>query len=185
MMELDKAIKERKSTRKFSHEKPDWRDVIECVDSARHAPMAGGDFSIKFILVSEKEKIHKIAEACQQDFVGKAHYVVVVCSTPERTVNTYGKRAEIYLRQQAGAAIQNFLLKIEEKKLATCWIGHFVDDMIKRELKIPNNANVEAVLPIGYSFEKTKLSKKANLDNILFFEKFNKKTMKRDRMINA
>jgi len=184
-MDLDKAIKERKSTRKFSHEKPDWRDVIECINSARYAPMAGGDFSLKFILVSDREKIQKIAEACQQDFVAKAHYVVVVCSKPDRTINAYGKRGEIFARQQAGAAIQNFLLKIEERKLATCWIGHFVEEQVKRELEIKDGINVEAILPIGYSFEKTKPSKKAELDNVLYFEKYGKKKMGKDNTINV
>jgi len=158
-MDLDKAIKERKSTRKFSHKKPDWRDLIECIDSVRFAPMAGDNFSLKFVIVSDKKKIGKIAEACQQDFLAKAHYLVVVCSNPERTINAYGKRGEIYARQQAGAAIQNFLLKIEEKNLATCWVGHFVDNQIKRELEISDEVNIEAILPIGYAFEKTKPSK--------------------------
>ncbi len=184
-MDLDKAIKERKSTRKFSHKKPDWRDLIECIDSVRFAPMAGDNFSLKFVIVSDKKKIGKIAEACQQDFLAKAHYLVVVCSNPERTINAYGKRGEIYARQQAGAAIQNFLLKIEEKNLATCWVGHFVDNQIKRELEISDEVNVEAILPIGYAFEKTKPSKRINLDNILYFEKYGNKKMGKNNTINV
>ena len=184
-MQIDDAIKSRKSARKFSHEKPDWRDIIECVDLMRFAPMAGGDFSLKFILVSDREKIQKIAEACQQDFVAKAHYVLAVCSKPDRTINAYGKRGEIFARQQAGAAMQNFLLKIEEKKLATCWIGHFVESQIKHILEIKDGVNVEAIFPIGYDFEKIKPSKKINLDNVLYFEKYGKKKMGKDNAINV
>ncbi|HJX50715.1 MAG TPA: nitroreductase family protein, partial [Candidatus Nanoarchaeia archaeon] len=67
-MELDKAIQGRKSVRHFADKKPDWRDVIECVEAARFAPMAGNAYSLRFIIVDDKEKIQKIAEAAQQPF---------------------------------------------------------------------------------------------------------------------
>ncbi|MBI2043555.1 nitroreductase family protein [Candidatus Pacearchaeota archaeon] len=177
-MHLNDAIKNRKSTKKFSHRKPDWRDIIECVEAARHAPLAGGIPTLKFILVSGKEKINMIAEACQQDFVSDVRYIVAVASNPSLVKKSFGERGEIYARQQAGAAIQNFLLSIEEKKMAACWIGHFNENQIKRELKIPDNANLEAVIPVGYEFKKEKPSKKPSMDFTLNFEKYGNKKMK-------
>lgn len=178
-MDLDKAIKARKSTRHFSGRKPDWRDIIECIDSIRHAPMAGSNFSLKAILIDDEDKIISISKACQQGFVSQASYVLVVCSIESRTTNAYGKKGLSFLRQQAGAAIENFLLKIEEKGLNTCWVGYFSEEQIKRELKIPENASVEAVFPIGYASKqfKAKQSKKINLDNILYFNKYGNKRM--------
>jgi nitroreductase len=172
-MNLDKAIKSRRSVRKFKSREPDWRDIIDCIDAARFAPMAGNIYTLKFILVHDEEKIQKIAKACQQPFVGTAHYIVVVCSNPNKTLNAYGKMGETYLRQQAGAAIQNFLLKITEKGLGTCWIGYFVESQIKSILKIKEEIQVEAIFPIGYEYEKP-LTKKAKieLDHILFFDNF-------------
>ncbi|MEK6842617.1 MAG: nitroreductase family protein [Nanoarchaeota archaeon] len=177
-MQLDEAIKGRKSTKKFSHRKPNWRDIIECVDAARHAPLAGGIPTLKFILISNKEKINQIAEACQQNFVSDVSYVIAVVSNHSLTVKYSGQRGEIYARQQAGAAIENFLLKIEEKKLAACWIGHFNEKQIKRELKVPENANLEAVIPVGYEFKKEKPSRKPSIDFSLNFEKYGNKKMK-------
>ena len=58
-MQLKEAIEQRHSTRKFSTKKPDWRDILECIDSARFAPMAGGNYSLKFILVDDKKSIQK------------------------------------------------------------------------------------------------------------------------------
>jgi len=177
-MKLDKAIKSRKSTRKFTSKKPDWKEIIECIDSMRYAPMAGGNFSLKFILVSDFEKISQLAEAAQQDFLKQAKYVLVVCSKKARTINAYEERGNIYARQQAGAAIQNFLLKIEEKGLATCWVGHFVDSQVKTTLRIPEDVDVEALLPIGYEFEK-KFTRRAkvDMDRILYFEEYDKNKM--------
>lgn len=186
-MELDKAIKERHSVRKFSRKKPDWRDIIECIDSARFTPMAGNNFTLKFIIVSDSNKIQKIADAAQQPFVGQVHYVVVICSDAGRILNAYGKRGEIYARQQAGAAIENFLLKITEKKLATCWTGYFVNEQVKRILEIPENVNVEALFPIGYESGELKgrtKRAKIDLDNVLYFNTYKNKKMKAPRKID-
>ncbi len=172
--------------RKFKSKKPDWRDIIECIDAARFASMAGGNYTLKFIVVSEPEKIQKIAEACQQPFVSTAHYLVVGCSEPKRTINAYGERGQIYVRQQAGAAIENFWLKLIEKGLSTCWVGHFVESQVKNTLRIPENIQVEAVFPIGYEYEKPKTKKeKINIDSILYFEEYGNKKKRHIKKINA
>jgi nitroreductase len=183
-MNLDKAIHQRKSIKNFKKNSPDWRDIIECIESARYAPMAGNIFTPRFILINEESKIRKLSEASQQDFIAKAKYLVVVCSNSEKTIEKYGKRSEIYIRQQVGAAIQNFLLKIEEKNLSTCWIGHFVEAQVRRILQIPENIQIEAMFPIGYSFSSDRKSKKLKIDfdNILYFNKYGNKRMAGPRM---
>src|SRR3990172_5883249 len=178
-MDLMRAVKSRHSVKKFKEKKPDWRDIIDAIDAARYAPMAGSNYSLKFILVSNKEKIQRLADASQQPFVGKVHYVVVVCSNSSRTTNAYGKRGEVYVRQQAGAAVQNFLLKLEELGLSTSWVDHFVEEEIKTLLKIPDHIQVEALFPIGYEFEKKYTRKeKIDLDNILYFDEYDNNKMK-------
>ena len=184
-MELDKAIQSRHSVRKFLDKKPDWKDIIEAIDSTRYAPMAGNSHTVKFILVDDSNKIQMLSEASQQPFVNKAQYVVVVCSVTSRTTNAYEKQGEIYLRQQAGAAIQNFLLKIQELGLATCWTGHLVEAQVKRTLKIPANVQVEAIFPIGYEFGKSKKKRIADIDSILFFNEYKKNKMNPTRVLEV
>ena len=178
-MELDKVIQIRKSVRKFKDKKPDWRDIITAIDSVRYVPTAGGHFVMKFILVDDKDKINRIAEACQQDFIKQTYYLVVALSEPSRLVNSFDKKGEIYTRQQAGAAIQNFLLKTEEKNLSTCWIGHFVEEQIRETLGIKPGINVEAVFPVGFEFKKTKPRRKIEMDRILYFNSYGNKKMKK------
>jgi nitroreductase len=180
-MDLNKIIQSRKSCRKFSSKKPNWRDIIECVDSMRHTPSAGKNFLLKIIIVSDKEKIKRLAEAAEQKFIEQAQYVVVVYSNPSRVKNAFGERGIIYSRQQAGAAIQNFLLKIQEKNLDTCWIGHFNEGKIKKELKVPEKMEIEAIFPIGYRIKEEKPTRKISLDNILYFERHENKQMKKEK----
>ena len=185
-MELGKAIKNRHSVKKFKDKKPDWRDIIECIDAARYAPMAGSNYSLKFILVSDKNIIEQLADAAQQPFIAKAHYVVVACSNPSRTVNAYGVRGEVYVRQQAGAAIQNFLLKLEESGLSASWIGHFVEEQVKKTMSIPEHVHVEAFFPIGYEYEKKYTRKeKIDLDNILYFDEYENTSMNKQKEMDV
>ena len=178
---VDKIIKNRKSVQNFSKKKPDWRDIIKAIDLARHAPMAGNVFSPRFILVNDKTKIKKLIKATQQDFFSNVDYVVVVCSNTSKTLNMYPERGERDLRKQVGAAITNFLLKLEDLGLNTSWVGHFVDEQIKKIFKIPGNIQVEAIFPIGYENHvlKTNKKRKINLDNILYFNEFKNKRMKK------
>ncbi|HNZ52181.1 MAG: nitroreductase A [Candidatus Diapherotrites archaeon ADurb.Bin253] len=184
-MGVERLIKARRSIRKFKSSKPDWREIIECIDSTRYAPMAGNNFSLKFILVEDGEKIQKLAEAAQQNFITKAKYVIVVCTTPGRTETAYGERGSKYLKQQAGAAIQNLLLKLTECKLATCWVGHFVDEQVKDILDIPDEIDVEAMFPIGYPYEKPKEKRYIELDSILYFNRYGNKRMEEESKLSA
>jgi len=182
-MDLDKAIQNRKSVRHYSDKKPNWRDIIECIDAARYAPTAGNIFPIRFIVVSDKEKILKLAEASQQSFIASAPYVVVVCTNPSLILNAYPEFADKFCRQQAGAAIENFLLKLEDKNLKTTWVGYFVDYLIRNTLNIPDNIVVEAIFPIGIESKKVGTSRdkkrKIDMDRILYFDKWKNKRMKK------
>ncbi len=177
-MQFDRVLKERHSVRLYSGKKADWRDIIVAMDAANSAPLAGNVPTLKFILVSDKAKIAKIAEACQQDFVASVDYAVVVCSQEKLLEKAYPDLSEKYARQQAGAAIENFLLKITDMGLASCWIGAFVESMVKNILKIPDEIVVEAVLPVGYARSLGKQRKKPELDSALYFNEWKNKYMK-------
>jgi len=178
-MDLDKAIKERHSVRRYTSRAPDWRKIIEAIDVARLAPLAGNIPTIKFILITEDDKISQLGEACQQDFVGTAKYILVVCTDASQSTRSYDERGYRYATQQAGAAIENFLLKLVDLGLASCWIGAFSDEQVKRILQIPENVSVEGLFPIGYEMPpKTKQKSKPNLDSILYFNIWKNKYMK-------
>jgi nitroreductase len=184
-MDLDKVLKTRASIKKYSLKKPKYDKVIDAIEAANLAPSPGNLPILKFIIIEDEEKIDKIAQACQQQFIKKAQILVVVCSDSKRTKIMYDKRTDKYIKHHAGAAIENFLLKITDMKLASCWIGAFSEVTIKDELKIPYEIEVEAVLPIAYQSkpDKTKQKSKPNLGNIIFFEKWGNKYKKEIRRI--
>ena len=188
-MQLANAIKTRKSVRRFLDKKPDWRKIIRAIDMARFAPAAGNQFASKFILIKDKNKINELAEAAQQGFIRQAHFVVAVVSDDSKLKRSYDKRGEKYTRQQAGAAIENFLLALNDLGLATCWVGAFVDSQVKRTLEIPDEMTVEAIFPIGKETKAIlvphRQKTKPDLENILYFDKWKNKYMKPLAMVGT
>ena len=133
--------------------------------------------TIKKATVMLFQKIKKIAKWSEQEFIAQAAYVVLFVSNPKRLKTPYGEKAETYCKQQTGAAIQNFLLKLTDLKLSTCWIGYFNEENIRPVLKIPESHNIEAIFPIGIANEKPKHRISRELNTYLYFN-----TWKNDRM---
>jgi nitroreductase len=177
-MQLKEAIQNRKSVKRYMDKKPDWRKIIRALDMARFAPAAGNNFTLRFILVENEKQIAEIATACQQEFVGTAKYLVVFVNDENKLGKLYGERGKRYSSQQAGAAIQNFLLALTEEGMVTNWVGHFYEDQVKRVLSIPSEEIVEAIFPIGLETKvKTHPKPKPALENLMYFSKWKNKKM--------
>ena len=118
-MSFQKLAESRASVRKYSNKKPRIEEVIKCIDVANLAPSHGNLPILRFIIVEDHHKIAKIAEACQQEFIKQAKILVVVCSDLKDAKIMYDKRASRYVKQHAGALIENFLLNVVDIGLAS------------------------------------------------------------------
>ena len=184
-MELDKCLEKRFSCRKYKKKKPDINDVSDILDYARLAPSAGNIQIVRFILVQDKDKIKQLAEASQQAFLKQVSYIIAVVTDPSLMKKSFDERGERYCRHQAGAVIENLLLKITDLGLASCWIGHFSDEQVKEILQIPEDCIVEELVPIGYAMKQGKHKRKQPLDSCLFFEEWKNKFMDKKEMPEA
>jgi nitroreductase len=185
-MELKVAIEGRRSTRKFSTKKADWRNIIEAIHSTQYAPMAGSIFPFKFVIIDDQEIIKEVAKWSEQEFINQVKYVVAVVSDKDMVKVSFPKESEKFTHQETGAAIENFLLTLSDFGLSTCWIGHFNEEKIKKILKIPEEYEIEALFPIGYSSEKTKKAKpKSDIYNILYFNTWQHNRMRKVEKIES
>jgi nitroreductase len=178
-MDIDSAIEKRHSANSFDKKKVSWKIVLEAIEAANQAPFAGNQNHLKFVIVEDPEKIKNLAKHSNQDLVSEASIVIAVCSEDTKLENLFGERGRIYGKQQTGAAIENFLLKIEDLGLASCWIGAYEDEMIRSTLKIPEHIEIEALLPIGHEkkLKGKKKSKKKELEQTIYWDSW--KTKKR------
>lgn len=176
-MNFDTILKSRASIRKYSSKKPSEEQIIDIIHAGNLAPSPGNLGILTYTIVENPKLIDKIATACQQEFIRDAQVVLVVCSDQEKINIMYDKRADTYTKQQAGAAIENMLLKITELNLASTWVGAFSELTLRNALKIPDKTNIEAILPIGHPAkgDKTTQKKKPPLEPRVFFDKYKNK----------
>jgi nitroreductase len=170
-MELDTTIKKRKSVRSFKSKKPSWKDVLAAIDAAIQAPSAGGHFNLKFLMVEKPETIKSLAALCEQSWVSESKFLIVVTSDDRNIENLHGERGRIYSRQQAGASIENILLKLTDLGLSGCWIGSYTDERVRQLLKIPSHILVEAIIPVGYEKpSRSPKKRKRSIESCIFWE---------------
>ncbi|HLC53324.1 MAG TPA: nitroreductase family protein [Candidatus Nanoarchaeia archaeon] len=171
-MEFDKVIEKRRSVRAFKNKPASWRAVVEAVDAARTIPLAGNNNTLRFLAIMEGEKIEKIAEYAEQLWINQSSIVVIVCSDEAPLEKTYGERGRIYSRQHAGAAIMAFLLKLVDLGLSGCWVGAYDDKKIRSLFDIPENIQIEALIPIGYEKTPPATKYRRSLKAMIYWQKW-------------
>lgn len=173
-MEVLRAIKERRSFRKFKDKIVPHEMLISLLDAARWAPSSGNLQSWEFIIVEDPEIKHKLAEASlKQMFVKDASAIIVVCVDTERCALKYGLRGKhLYSILEGGAAIQNILLAAEELGLASCWVSAFDETTVRNILEVPDPVLPLAIIPIGFSDEFPKAPPRVDLSHISHHDKY-------------
>ena len=186
-MNINSAIKKRASVKHYSQKKVSYNKIIEIIEAGNHAPSPGNLGIARFVVVEDKEKIHQLTEAAQQAFVSDAQFIIVVCSESKRAKTMYGDRTERYVKHHIGAVIENMLLKITDLGLASCWVEAFSDITIKNILKIPDDANIEVILPIAYPSKISRETQKdkPSLNTRVFFDKYKNKLQKGFKKISG
>ncbi|MDP4012093.1 MAG: nitroreductase family protein [Candidatus Nanoarchaeia archaeon] len=176
-MELDECIRKRISVKNYlNKEVPN--DIIGLVlEAASLAPSAGNLQNWKFILVKDENKKADIAEACKnQNWMNQAPAFIIVCNDEKIITSMYGDRGKLYSTQDCAIAAQNIMLKAADLGLATCWVGSFDTERIKKILEIPEDVTPEMVLTLGYSEEKPEYHDREPVTRVTFFDKWGKKT---------
>ena len=172
-MELQDAIKARRSIRRFE-DKPVDDDIInKILELGQLAPSAGNLQPRDFVVIKNHETKEKLAAAAlNQRFVSEAPVVIAVCANLQRTAH-YGSRGrDLYCIQDSAAAIENMLLAMVDLGLSCCWVGAFDEHAVSKILNLPSHARPVALLPIGYSEVKKGPAKRMPLDELVHNEKW-------------
>jgi nitroreductase len=172
-MELVKAIKIRRSVRRFTN-KPVKDEIIkQIIELGNLAPSAGNLQPRDFIVVKKQETKKQLAQAAlNQKFISDAPFVIVICANMKR-VTPYGNRGhELYCIQDTAAAIQNMLLVIVDFGLSSCWVGAFNENMVVDIMGLPSYVRPVAILPVGYSDTIPGSSSRIPIDDLIRYEKW-------------
>lgn len=172
-MDLIEAIRDRRSIRSYKNKEVEEEKIKKIIKCGQMAPSAGNLQARDFIVVSKSKNKKEIAEAASQDSIREASVVIVVCANKKRSASRYGERGRtLYAIQDADAATQNMLLTIHSIGLASCWIGAFDEEKVKKTLNIPNEVRPITILPIGYPDKKPTAPSRMDVDEVTHIEKW-------------
>ncbi len=169
-MELDEAIKNRRSVRAFAKKDVPEGMVRALLEAAILAPSAGNLQSRKFLVVRKQDVRDALAAAAHgQDFISEAPVALVVCADAS-IERRYGERGrELYSILDCAAAIENLMLKAHALGLGTCWVGAFEEEEVARTLNLPANLKPVSIVPIGFPNEKPRAPPRVKIEDAAKF----------------
>jgi len=148
-----KAIRARRSIRRFTSE-PVSDDALKALlEAAMSAPSAGNQQPWEFVVIKDRAildeipNVHPYAQMCRQ-----APAAIIVCGDLERDTHRG------FWVQDCAAATQNILIAAADMGLGSVWCGvHPREDRVsglRNLLGLPDHIMPLALIPIGHPDEK-------------------------------
>lgn len=165
----------RRSIRKFSDEKVDWKTIYNILEASFNAPCAGNIQNFKVIVIGDEKKKKEIAKcAFRQFWITQAPTVLIVTREDEEVKKEYFDEGALYSVQNVSAFVENILLLASMHDLGACWVGAYHKSELKKLLEVPENVEIDAIIPVGHPIENPEIDKNI-VESMLFFDEFGKK----------
>lgn len=169
-MELSKAIKTRRSVRKFSGKKIPKETLLKILDAANNAPSACDIQGWRFIVITNPLIKKKIIENGAASFILNAPVGVLVLYNNMTDNVEYSDHI-----QSAAACIQNMLLAAHSFNIGCCWVCHLPPkNVLRKILRIPGFYDPIAYVAMGYyDIEPADRPRKHNVNEIVSYNLYN------------
>lgn len=184
-MELQQAIHERRSVRKYLPKEVPNELLCEILDVARLAPSAYNAQNWRFVIITDKAKKKEISDACMgQHWMTEAPVFIVVCNFHKKLRDMHKEKGKLFSTQNCAIISSYIQLLAAEKGLGTCWVGAFDNDELYRiihhpALHVPEDVAVEAVLTLGWPDDvKYNAHVRNEFHDFCYFDKWGNKDLK-------
>jgi coenzyme F420-0:L-glutamate ligase/coenzyme F420-1:gamma-L-glutamate ligase len=201
-MLITKAIRQRRSVRKYLPKVVPEALVLEVLEAAVWAPSAHNAQPWRFIVVSDSAVKKRLAEAmtaCWAEDLAKdgrtietserefktrrfsnTPVLIVACLSMEGMRKFPDEKRQGFERdlamQSFGAALQNLLLAAYADGLGACWFSApgFCKATVRKVLKIPETIEPQAIITMGYPDEKLPVPSRKKLAEYCFLDDWGK-----------
>ena len=171
-MDVLKAIRERRSIRKYKSTEVETDKVDIILQAGRWAPSASNKQPWHFIVVRDETMRKKFAEVHNYGrFMAESPVVIVVLGDPAKYQSSY------HIADPHNA-VMNMLLAAHYEGLSTCWMGirdTDIEPKFKEFLNIPDDKRVICSISVGYG-DQERTSTRFPLDEMVSWEEFGNKT---------
>jgi nitroreductase len=164
-METFHTIINRRSIRKYKHQKIEEEKIISILKAAMYAPSAMNLQPWHFIVINSdkvlQETVNSIPHA---EMIKQSGNAIIVCGDSSLEKN------ESWLIQNCSAAVQNILLAAYDLGLGSCWIAvHGMSDVVRNlqnQFKLPSDIIPIALVALGYPDEELKAEERFKKEKI-------------------
>jgi len=165
-VEAIEALKTRRSVRRFTGQEVPPAVVEDIVDCGRLAATALNLQPWEFVVVTDPETRHRIADLTDYGkFIAEAPVCIAV----------FCQRDKKYFLEDGCAATQNMLVAATAHGLGSCWVaGHKKPyaDAVAALLGVPETLALVSLVALGYAAKKKAGPKKRALEEVLHWERF-------------
>ena len=152
-MEQMKLFFDRRSIRRFTHQRIESEIIEQLLKAAMYAPSAVNRQPWHFIVVESREVMDRIMEMHPNaGMLRSASHAIVVCG--DETL----QHDDGYWVVDCGAATQNLLLAAHVLSLGACWVGLHPREgrkaSVSAMMELPGNVKPFALVALGYPAER-------------------------------
>ena len=160
-MDLMKAIKTRRSIRKYSTEQVSNIDLEDIVELASYSPSWKNSQTVGYVIIRDHDLLNRIAEEGVMGFTHNTGIIkncqaLVVLTTIkghcgyEKDGSFSTKKKDGWEMFDAGIAAQTFQLAAHECGIGSVVMGIFDEVKVKELLGLDDTLNVSALIAIGH-----------------------------------
>ena len=165
-------MSDRYTCRRYSEENIKEEDLNKILEAGRVAPTSHNNQPQRIYVVKSEEAKEKLMKDFAYNYKAPC-YLVCGYNVDEVWRNDLdGDRESGDI--DVSIVITHMMLMAEELGLGACWIGRITPELVKKNLDIPENVKVVAVLSLGYHREDDRPSKlhtirRSNEELVKFF----------------
>ena len=162
-MEAIKAIKLRRSIRKFKKETIPDKAIKQILEAGSWAPSGLNNQPWKFIVL-EKDRKKALADYTEYCHVIKSADKAILIFLDKE--NSYNYEKDL---MAIGACVQNMLLCIHSLGYGACWLGEILNQKkgVQGFLNTPKTLELEAVIALGKPLSPPKTGRRKQLKNLI------------------
>lgn len=176
-MELDQAIKNRRSIRKFLKKEVERDKIKKLIEAAQYAPSWKNKQVSKYYVIDTPEAKEKFLEKCLYNFNHKNMVdapVIIACTVVDGVIGVKNGEYETPIKDgyqyfDNGLQVQNLCLKAYEMGLGTLIMGLYDFREARTFFNIPNNEKLTVLIGVGYTDINPGMPPRKSLDEILKF----------------
>jgi len=156
-MDIDKAIKKRRSIRKFTQEPINADTLKDLVNCARLAPSVANLQPLEYIIIIGRESLSRVfgtlkwaayiaPEGNPKDDERPVAYIIVLVNKD---------KTKFSAQHDIGAAVENILLACLSKGIGSCWLISFDKEELSSILELSDTYEVDSVIALGYPAQES------------------------------